>query len=74
MQGDECGGRQSQRTSGTSPNTHQQVHALDDVQEHLVLPVADALRAPRHGVRHRGRRARLDLELVRFLGDVSGVG
>jgi len=46
------------------------IDTLDDVQEHLVLPVADALRPSRHGVRDRDRRAHLYLELVQFLRDI----
>ncbi len=49
-----------------------QVHRLDDVEKDLVLAVANALGAPRHGVRDCHGRARLDFELVAFLRDVPG--
>ncbi len=49
---------------------HQQVERLDDVEEHLVLAVPDALGAPRHGIGHGDGRSGLYLELVRLLRDV----
>ena len=48
----------------------QQVDALDHVEENLVLAVLEALLAPGHGIRHRRRRSRHDLKLMRLLGDV----
>lgn len=53
-----------------SVGTDQEVQALDNVQEDLVLAVADALRSPGHGIGDGDGRARLDLELVRLLRDV----
>ena len=48
----------------------EQVQRLDDVEEDLVLAVADALAAPADGVGDGDRRARLHLEPVRLLRDV----
>lgn len=39
---------------GTAAGTYQEVDGLDDVQEHLILPVLDALRPPGHGVSDGG--------------------
>ena len=58
--------------SRTRGHTDEQIDALDDVEEDLVLAVADALRAPGDGVGDGHGWADLDLELVRLLGDVSG--
>lgn len=50
---------------------YQEVDGLDDVQEHLVLPVLDALRPPGHCVGDGGWGPRGPrLQLVAFLGDV----
>jgi hypothetical protein len=48
----------------------EEVDALDDVEEDLVLPIADALCSPRDGVGYCLGRADLYLEFVGFLGNV----
>ena len=50
--------------------THQQVHWLHNVQEHLVLTVLQTLGPPWHGIRHCHRRLWSNLKLVTFLCDV----
>ena len=50
--------------------TYQHIDALDNVQEHLVLPVPDTLRSPRDCVGDGHWRSDLHLEFVRLLGDV----
>lgn len=54
--------------------TNQQVDGLDDVEEDLILAVANAFGPPRDGVGDGHWGADLDLELVRLLGDVPGRG
>jgi hypothetical protein len=55
--------------SPTGHPTYQKVDALNDIQEHLVLPVPDPLASPRYGVRHSDRRPD-HFQLVWFLRDV----
>lgn len=50
--------------------TNKQIDALDNVQEHLILPIPDALRSPRNSIGH-GNRWPDDFQFMRFLGDVS---
>ena len=54
-----------------SVGTHEQVDALDDVQEDFVLTVADTFGPPRDSIRDRNWWPDLDLELVRLLSDIS---
>ena len=50
---------------------YQEIDGLDDIQEHLILPVLDALGAPGHCVGDSGRGPRGPrLQLVAFLSDV----
>ena len=50
--------------------THQQIHRLHHVQEHLILPVLQALRPPGHSVGHSHRWLGCNLKLVALLRDV----
>lgn len=43
----------------TARRAYEQVNAFDDVQEDFILPVADALRPPRHSIGNRHRWANL---------------
>ena len=52
---------------------YEEVHALDDVEEDLVLPVPDAFCSPGHGVRDGHGRTRLHFEFMRLLRDISSV-
>lgn len=56
---------------GRDGQTYEEVDRLDNVQEDLVLAVANTLGAPRNCVGDRHRWPHLHLELVRFLSDVS---
>lgn len=51
--------------------THKKVNTLNDIKEHFVFAVSDTLSSPRDSVRHCHRRTNLNLELVRFLRDIS---
>lgn len=56
---------------GREKLAYQEVNRLNDVQEHFVLPVLDALRAPGHSIGDSGRGARgPGFQLVAFLSDV----
>ena len=62
----------SSRSSTLSPTSHptyQKVDTLNNIQEHLVLPVPDPLAPPGYGVRH-GDRGPNHFQLVRLLRDV----
>lgn len=48
----------------------QQIHAFDHVQKNFIFAVFYAFGAPRNGVCHCHRDARLNFQLVAFLGDV----
>ena len=50
---------------------YQEIDGLDDIQEHLILPVLDALGTPGHCVGDSGRGPRGPrFQLVAFLSDV----
>ena len=49
---------------------HQQIERFNDIQEHLVFPIPNALTPPTDGICDGNGRSSLDLEFVAFLRDV----
>ena len=58
------------RAKDVAGRRHEQVERFNDIEEDLILAIADAFTTPGHGVGDSNRRPSLHLELVRFLGDV----